>query len=102
MHPEKTKIMSRAQSGHDQPLFGNGRRRFFQHLGNEVKSLAILRQPPARHAIIRQFAFVRGLHGGNGAGFRRGDLDQLPRATAILPAQIKMIADQQQERARGR
>jgi len=41
---------------------------------------------------------VRGLHGGNGAGFAGGDFHQLPRTALRFAAQVKVIADEQEKR----
>ena len=98
VHSEKTQIMAGAQTGNDQFLFCNRRRWFFQNLRDKIKTFSIFREVTTGDAVVRQLAFVRRLHGGHGAVFRRRDFHELPRATAIFAAQIKVIADEQQKR----
>ena len=57
------------------------------------------RQPPGSdRAVVRQLAFVRGLHRRHRAGFRRGDINQLPGARFLAAGNIEVVANQKQER----
>src|SRR4051794_17746551 len=49
-------------------------------------------------SVVRQFAFVRCLHCGNGAVLRPRNLDELLGTRLCATADIKMITDQQEKR----
>src|ERR1700727_1512402 len=77
VHPEKTKVMSRAQTWNNEALLRHRWRGLLQNFGDEVQSLAIFREPAPDRAIIGQLVFMRGLYGGNGARLAGGDFDEL-------------------------
>lgn len=61
MHTEETEIISRAQAGDDEFLFGNGGRGFFENGGDFVESIAATDTLSANGAVDREFAFVSRL-----------------------------------------
>lgn len=102
MHPKKAQIVARPQAGYNQLLLRFCRRGFFQNGAYFKQAPAPGHQPTADRTIIGKLAFVGGLDGGHGAVFGGGDFHQLPGASTLMAADVKMIADQEQERIIGR
>ena len=98
VHAEETKVVAGPQARDNQPLLGLGGGGLLQHLGDLIKALARRHQAPANRAVIGQLALVRRLHGRDGAILHPRDLDQLLRGALGAAADVKMVADQQQER----
>ena len=98
VHAEKTKVMAGTQTGHDEFLLGDRGRGFFQDAIHLIQTGAA-RQPPRAHcAVVRQLAFMGGLHRRDRAGFGGRNFQQLPGAGIFISADVKMVADQEQER----
>ena len=98
MHSEKAQVVARAQAGHVDLLLGLGRRRLLQHRVHLVEPLRRVDELAADRAVVRQLAFVRGLHRRDRTILRAGNAHELLRATLLSGAEVKMIAHEQQER----
>ena len=98
MHPEEAKIMARPQSWDNQALLGLGRGRFFNHCFDPIEIRPARYPPPSHCPKMGEQTLPSRLYCRNGAGLGRGNLDQLLGAALRGPADIKMIADQVEER----
>jgi hypothetical protein len=90
--------MPGAQTGHNEFLFGHGRRRFFEHAVHLVETGLADQPPGSDRAVMRKLAFVRCLHRRHRAGLRRGNINQLPGARFLTVGNIEVVTDQKQER----
>ena len=81
-----------------QPQLGQGRVRLLDDLVDDV-DIGMLGEPAAgQGAVLVDQMFAGGLHGRDRAILGGGQLDQLARAPPGLGRDIKMVAQQQQER----
>ena len=91
-------LLARILATHMQPKFGQGRVGLFDDLVNGV-DIGMIGLPPAcQRPILMYQVLTGGLHGRDGAVFGGGQLDQLPGTPPRLGRQIKVVAQQQQER----
>ena len=51
----------------------------------------------ANRSVVRKFAFVRRLHGGDGTFFRARHFNQLLRTAFFLVRNVKVVADKQEK-----
>src|SRR5688572_27977096 len=97
VHSEKAKVVTGAQAGYNQSLFGFGRRRFFDDFGEFEQAVAPRHQSSADGSVEGEFTLVFRLHGRDAAGLSRGNFDELLRAAFLSTADVKMIANQQEK-----
>ncbi|MCU0777086.1 MAG: hypothetical protein MUF86_05390 [Akkermansiaceae bacterium] len=98
VHAEEAEVISRAQAGDDEFLLGLGGGGFFDDGFHFVKALRALHAPAADRAVMRQFALVGGLHGGNRALARLRGGEELGGARLVRAADVEVVADRQQKR----
>jgi len=98
VHAEETEVMSGAQAGDDEVLFGFGGGRLFDDMIDRIETLAMRDAFAADGAVVGKHVLARGLHCGNGTGFGSGDFDELLRAAASFAADVEMVADEVKER----
>ena len=98
VHAKEAEIVTGAQAGNDQALFGLGGGRLLDDFGDFVKALAPGHQLASHGPVIGQLAFMRGLDRGHRTVLRRGHLDQLLGTSFLTAADIKVIADEQKKR----
>jgi len=98
VHSEEAEVVAGAQAWDVELLLGFGGRGLFEHRFDSIKALRRIHKLAADRAIVGELAFMRGLHGGDGAVFRPGNLDELLGAAFLRGAQVEMVADEQEER----
>ena len=63
VHAKKAQVVTCAQSGHDEFLFRDCRRRFLNDVVNLIQAQPAGQPPRSDCAVVGQLAFVRRLHG---------------------------------------
>jgi len=98
VHSEEAKVVAGAQAWDHQALLGFGGSGLFHDGLDAVEILAAGDALAADRTIAGEQVLTRGLHRRNGARLRFRHIDQLLRAALRGAADIKVVADQMQER----
>lgn len=97
MHAKETQVMPGAQSRNNKTLFRLGGRGLFQNLGNLIQPFRRRHPASTDSTKVGEFGLVGGLYRTDRTGLRRGQFNQLARATAGFGADIQMVTHQQQK-----
>ncbi len=94
---EKAEIIAGAQAGDDEFLFGLGGGGFFEYRFDFEELVTSGDAVTADGAVVWQFAFVGGLHGGDRAFFLSDRDEELGGAGCFGAAQVEVISDHEEE-----
>jgi len=98
VHPEEAEIVTGAQPWDVELLLRFSGCGLFEHRFDLIQALRRIHELAADRAVVGQLAFMRGLHGGDGAVFRPGNLHELLGAAFLRGAQVEMVANEEEER----
>lgn len=94
---EEAEVMPRTQTRDDELLLGQGGRGLFEDILHFIETIAAGDELAADGTVVGQFAFLGGLHTGDGAFLLRGDGDDLFGAAHIRAADPEVIANEMEE-----
>ena len=97
VHAEEAEVVARAEAGDNQFLLGNGGRRFLDHVGDVVESLASAHWRGCDGAVKGELALVCRLYGGNRPIGLGRDVEELAEAGFGGEGEIEVIAHHEEE-----
>jgi len=92
VHSEEAEIVTGAEAGNDELLFGESGSGFFEDVGDVVESLSTADTGASDDTVVGQLAFVRGLHCRDRALRLLGDFEELAEAGFFREREIKVVA----------
>jgi hypothetical protein len=95
---KETQIEARAQSRHDQLLFGHRWSGFLENRIDLIERPVAADKPAANGSVGREEALPSGLDGRHRCALGDGNVDQLARAAGRAMGHVQVIADQMEKR----
>ena len=102
MHAKEAEVVTGAEAGDVQVLFGFGGGGLFADLVHLINAAVRARESATDRSVVGEFAFVGGLNRRDGTVFGAGDFDELLGAGFGSVLDVEVVADQEQERLRSR
>ena len=97
VHPEEAEVVTSAEAGDDEFLFGKSWGGLFEDVGDIVEALANADAGAPDDSVVGEFAFVSGLHGGDRALGLPGDFEELAEAGFFREREVKVVTHHQKK-----